>query len=151
MIDLDRFKQINDELGHAVGDRALCHVGQLLSDNLRASDMVARDVDPMVARLGGDEFVALLPEADAAGAEAVAERLAAAVGGAPLEVDDREVALRVSIGVATFDEDGIPGEQELLAAADRAMYLAKAAGGGGAKLAALPDRGRLQKFARPLL
>lgn len=139
MIDLDRFKQINDELGHAAGDRALCHVAQLLSDNLRASDMVARDVDPMVARLGGDEFVALLPEADAAGAEAAAERLAVAVGEARLRIEDRGVELRVSIGVATFDEDGIPPEQELMAAADRAMYLAKASGGDGAKLAAIPD------------
>lgn len=139
MIDLDRFKQINDELGHSVGDRALCHVGQVLSDNLRASDLVARDVDPMVARLGGDEFVALLPETDGAGAEAAAERLASAVGKEPLEIEDREVELRVSIGVATFDENGIPGEQELMAAADRAMYLAKASGGGGAKLAASPS------------
>ena len=136
MIDLDRFKQINDELGHAAGDEALRHVAQLLSDNLRASDTVARDVDPMVARLGGDEFVGL-PEADGAGAEAAAERLAAAVGEAPLMIGDREVELRVSIGVATFDGDGIPPEQELLAAADRAMYLAKASGGDGAKLAAV--------------
>lgn len=139
MVDLDRFKQINDQLGHAVGDRALCHVAELLSDNLRASDLVARDVDPMLARLGGDEFVVLLPEADGAGAEAAAARLAAAVEKAPLQVEDRAVELRVSIGVATFDGDGIPGEQELLAAADRAMYLAKASGGNGAKLAASPN------------
>lgn len=139
MMDLDRFKQINDELGHAAGDEALRHVAELLSDNLRASDTVARDVDPTVARLGGDEFVALLPEADAAGAEAVAERLAIAIGETALEVDGREIELRVSIGVATFDGDGIPAEQELLAAADRAMYLAKASGGDGAKLAATPS------------
>lgn len=139
MIDLDRFKQINDELGHAAGDEALRHVAELLSDNLRASDMVARDVDPMVARLGGDEFVVLLPEADAAGAETVAERLAIAVAEAPLAIEDRAVELRVSIGVAMFDEDGVPPEQELLAAADQAMYLAKASGGDGAKLAASPD------------
>jgi diguanylate cyclase len=139
MLDLDRFKQINDELGHAAGDRALCHVARLLSDNLRASDTVARDVDPMVARLGGDEFVVLLPEVDAAGAEAAAERLASAVREAGLYIDGKEVELQVSIGVATFDEYGIPGEKELLAAADRAMYVAKASGGGGAKLAAPPD------------
>lgn len=136
MFDLDRFKQINDELGHAAGDEALRHVAELLSDNLRGSDTVARDVDPMVARLGGDEFVALLPEADAAGAEAAAERLATVVGETPLMIDGRAVELRVSIGVATFDGDGIPAEQELLVAADRAMYLAKASGGDGAKLAA---------------
>jgi diguanylate cyclase len=139
MIDLDRFKQINDELGHAVGDEALRHVAELLSTNLRASDTVARDVDAMVARLGGDEFVVLLPEADSDAARAVAERLAAVVGESPLEIDGRVVELRVSIGVAMFDEDGIPPEQELLAAADRAMYLAKASGGDGAKLAAVHD------------
>jgi len=136
MLDLDRFKQINDELGHAAGDRALCRVAELLGDNLRASDTVARDVDPTVARLGGDEFVALLPEVDEAEATAAAERLASALGAAPLRIDGREVELRVSIGVATFDEHGRPGEQDLLAAADRAMYVAKAGGGGGAKLAA---------------
>lgn len=139
LMDLDRFKQINDELGHAAGDEALRHVADLLSDNLRASDTVARDVDPMVARLGGDEFVVLLPETDGDGAQAVAERLAAAIGEASLEIDGCEIELRISIGVATFDGDGIPPEQELLAAADRAMYLAKASGGGGAKLAATPD------------
>jgi len=141
MIDLDRFKQINDRLGHATGDEALRQVAAVLSDNLRGSDTLARDAEPsrVVARLGGDEFVALLPEADGAGAAAAAERLAEALRAAPLEVDGREVELQVSIGVATFDEHGLPGEEELLAAADRAMYLAKAGGGGGAKLAASPD------------
>jgi diguanylate cyclase (GGDEF)-like protein/PAS domain S-box-containing protein len=145
MIDLDRFKQINDELGHAAGDRALCHVGRILRDNLRASDTLARDavdagaeaeaeVEAVVARLGGDEFVALLPEAGAAGASAAAERLAEAVAETPLEVDGRRVELQISVGVATFDEHGLPGEIDLMAAADRAMYVAKA-GGGGAKLA----------------
>lgn len=140
MIDLDRFKQINDRLGHAVGDEALRQVATVLSDNLRGSDTLARDTEPsrVIARLGGDEFVALLPEADGAGAAAAAERLAEALSTAPLMVDGREVELRVSIGVATFDEHGLPGEEELLAAADRAMYLAKAGGGGGANLAASP-------------
>ncbi|MGC1851186.1 MAG: GGDEF domain-containing protein [Solirubrobacterales bacterium] len=138
MIDLDRFKQINDEHGHAAGDEALRHVARVLSDNLRASDTVARNAVNVVARLGGDEFVALLLEAGGAGAAAAGERLAAAVQETPLEIDDRSIELRVSIGVATFDEYGLPGEQELLAAADRAMYVAKAGGGGGAKLAASP-------------
>jgi diguanylate cyclase (GGDEF)-like protein/PAS domain S-box-containing protein len=145
MIDLDRFKQVNDELGHAAGDRALCQVAGILRDNLRAGDTLARDsvaseaeaeVEAVVARLGGDEFVALLPEADAVGAAVAAERLAEAVSETPLRIDEREVELRVSIGVATFDEYGLPGEVDLLAAADRAMYVAKAGGGGGAMLAA---------------
>jgi diguanylate cyclase len=147
MIDLDRFKQINDELGHAAGDEALRTVAAVLRDNLRGSDTIARDAGvadaelgrgtgAVVARFGGDEFVALLPEADRAGAVRAAERLAAALRETRLTIDGREVELLVSIGVATFDEHGLPGERELLAAADLAMYEAKASGGGGARLAA---------------
>ncbi len=142
MIDLDRFKQVNDELGHEAGDKALCEVARVLDENLRATDTLARGGDlngsgsAVVARFGGDEFVVLLPEADAAGAKAAAERLVEAVRTAPLKIDGRVLELRISIGAATFDEHGLPGERELLAAADRAMYLAKASGGSGAKLAA---------------
>lgn len=142
-IDVDRFKQINDTLGHAVGDRALCEVARLLRDNVRGSDVIARgakappvsgsaeangsaDLGAVVARLGGDEFVVLLPEADEQGAQAAAERLAAAVRDSTLSVDGHAVRLEISIGVAVFDEQGRPGEIELMAAADRAMYLVKA-------------------------
>jgi diguanylate cyclase len=135
MIDLDRFKQINDELGHAAGDEALREVARVLSDNLRASDTVARNSVNFVARFGGDEFVALLPEADGEGAAGAAERLATALREAKLRIDGHDVELRVSIGAATFDEHGQPGEKELLAAADRAMYTVKATGGGAAALA----------------
>jgi PAS domain S-box-containing protein len=144
VIDVDRFKEINDSLGHAAGDRALCQVAALLRDNLRGSDVVARDAgqpaattcgtpvapDPeaVVARLGGDEFVVLLPEADEEDAQATAERLAQAVRDATLTIDGHALKLEISVGVALFDEYGRPGEQDLLAAADRAMYQAKAAG-----------------------
>ena len=136
VVDLDRFKQINDQHGHAAGDEALRQVARVLGDNVRQTDTVARDPDGLVARLGGDEFALLLPEADAAGAEAVAERLLAALATAPLEVDGRRVELGISVGVALFDECGCPPAEDLLAAADRAMYVVKAAGGGGAVLAA---------------
>jgi PAS domain S-box-containing protein len=152
VIDVDRFKQINDSLGHPAGDRALCEVARLLRDNLRGSDVIARDPDlpaalgageapdsqdfeAVIARLGGDEFVVLLPEVDEHGAQAAAERLATTVRESTLAVDGHEVKLEISVGVALFDEYGRPGEQELLAAADRAMYLVKASGGGGANLA----------------
>ncbi|HET9163619.1 MAG TPA: diguanylate cyclase [Solirubrobacterales bacterium] len=140
MIDLDRFKRINDELGHEAGDEALRAVARVLDENLRAGDTLARDVDggegAVVARLGGDEFVALLPEADRVGAEAAAGRLVEAVRTASVTVYGRPLELRISVGVATFDEHGRPAEKELLAAADRAMYVAKAGGGSGARLAA---------------
>ena len=128
LIDVDRFKEINDTLGHAAGDKALCRVAEALRDNLRTTDVVARDADPIVARLGGDEFVVLLPEVDECEARDVAERLATVLHDSILTIDGRELKLRISVGVATFDEYGRPGEQELLAAADRAMYEAKAAG-----------------------
>ncbi|HEU5143296.1 MAG TPA: diguanylate cyclase [Solirubrobacterales bacterium] len=128
LIDIDRFKEINDTLGHAAGDKALCWVASALRDNLRATDVVARDADPIVARFGGDEFVVLLPEVDEDEARAVADRLAAVLHESALAIEGRLVRLQISIGVAAFDEYGRPGEQELVAAADRAMYEAKAAG-----------------------
>jgi PAS domain S-box-containing protein len=151
VIDVDRFKEINDSLGHVAGDRALCQVAALLRDNLRGSDVVARnagqgsasecgtpvatDPEAVLARLGGDEFVVLLPEADEADAQATAERLAATVRDSTLTIEGQAVKLGISIGVALFDEYGRPGEQDLLAAADRAMYSVKARGGGSAALA----------------
>lgn len=135
IVDLDRFKQINDELGHAAGDEALRAVARVLAANPRQTDTVARDVGGLVARLGGDEFALLLPEADAGGAEGVGMRLVAAVAAEPLLIEGKEVRLGISVGAATFDENGCPPAEELLAAADRAMYVVKAAGGGGSVLA----------------
>lgn len=136
--DLDRFKQINDEFGHAAGDEALRAVARVLAANLRQTDTLARDAGGLVARLGGDEFALLLPEIDEVAAEAVAARLVEAIAAEPLEVDGRELRLGVSVGVATFDENGCPTAKDLLAAADRAMYVVKAAGGGGASIESRP-------------
>jgi len=141
ILDLDRFKQINDGFGHTVGDRALCEVARVLDSNLRSTDTVARDPDGVFARLGGDEFAVLLPEADAGGAEAAAARLVEALAASPLNVEGRELPLSVSVGCAVFDGRGCPQAAELLGAADRAMYVAKAAGGGGAVLAGIAARG----------
>ncbi len=135
LIDLDRFKQINDELGHVVGDGALCHVAEALTANLREGDTIGRDPSGLVSRLGGDEFALLLPEADDAGTEAVAERLVAVLAASPLRVDGREVRIGISVGAAVFDGADSPSAKELLCAADRAMYVVKAAGGCGAVLA----------------
>jgi diguanylate cyclase (GGDEF)-like protein len=135
IVDLDRFKQINDELGHAAGDQALCHVAAVLSANLRETDTIGRDATGIASRFGGDEFALLLPEADARGAEAVAERLVAALAASPLRIEGNEVQIGVSVGAAVFGGPGAPSSEELLAAADRAMYVVKAAGGSGAVLA----------------
>ncbi|MFP5388561.1 MAG: diguanylate cyclase [Thermoleophilia bacterium] len=136
--DLDRFKQINDEFGHAAGDEALRLVSRVLASNLRETDTVGRDEGGLVARLGGDEFALLLPETDAAGAEAVGQRLVAALAAEPLRIGEREVRLGISIGVAAFGGGESISAEGLLAAADRAMYMVKAAGGGGASIESRP-------------
>jgi diguanylate cyclase (GGDEF)-like protein/PAS domain S-box-containing protein len=119
-IDMDQFKQVNDTLGHAVGDRLLAAVAHRLQAGLRAGDTLGR--------WGGDEFVALVEGIQQSGAlRAVAERLLA-TGARPYAIGDLEFSMTVSIGVSLYPQHG-GDSQALLAAADAAMYQAKAAGG----------------------
>jgi len=126
LIDLDRLKQINDRRGHAEGDRAL----QLVADSLRRT---CRATD-LPARYGGDEFVVLAVNSSASEALALAHRLRATVrrlSAAPLAGRADAGAfhqLTVSIGVADLTAPQRPTFEELYAAADRALYAAKAAG-----------------------
>src|SRR3954449_10992386 len=94
-LDVDRFKQINEEHGHLEGDRLLQEVGRVLVENVRGTDVVARQ--------GGDEFSVLLPEADVDGATMLARRIEDAL--ATIEAADR-APVRASIGVAVFPQDG---------------------------------------------
>ncbi|MBE9557750.1 MAG: EAL domain-containing protein, partial [Proteobacteria bacterium] len=116
LLDLDRFKEINDTLGHAVGDSLLTEVGKILSEPLRESDTVAR--------LGGDEFAILLPSVSGlAQARDIAERVAGVLA-RPFPVEGITVEIGVSIGVALFPEHGADAS-ELMRGADVAMYVAK--------------------------
>lgn len=118
-VDLDHFKAINDTYGHAMGDKVLTEVARLLDACSRPRDMVAR--------LGGDEFVILLPDLDhAGGGLAVAERIMETIGAA-IEIDGQIMPIGASIGMAFAPHDGNTGE-ELLRAADLAMYDAKSRG-----------------------
>jgi diguanylate cyclase (GGDEF)-like protein/PAS domain S-box-containing protein len=119
-LDLDRFKTVNDSLGHTAGDRLLASVAERLRAYVRPSDTVAR--------LGGDEFGVLLEDAAADGGAMVAERLAEAIA-APFVLEGRQVFTRASIGIATNTAAGAKAE-ELLRDADLAMYMAKAQGKG---------------------
>lgn len=121
LIDLDRFKAINDQYGHEAGDVVLRTVAERLIDGSRQADTVAR--------LGGDEFVALTQAGPTvAGSTVLAERWGAAVR-VPIPFDGGSLTVGCSIGVAHVSEAGINGVQALRLA-DQAMYQAKAAGGG---------------------
>jgi diguanylate cyclase (GGDEF)-like protein len=111
LLDMDHLKKINDTHGHLVGSRALCRLADILRLNCREIDVAAR--------YGGDEFVLVLPEASANAALHVAQRISARLGN-----DGLEPPLSVSIGVATYPTDGATLE-ELLSAADRALYAKK--------------------------
>jgi diguanylate cyclase (GGDEF)-like protein/excisionase family DNA binding protein len=121
-MDLDRFKLVNDGLGHAAGDAALQDVGSRLRASLRSSDTVAR--------LGGDEFGVLLEEVSGTDeALRTARRILTALA-EPLEIAGRAVSLHASIGLALDRDDATPGADEMLRDADTAMYRAKANGRG---------------------
>lgn len=114
--DLDRFKMVNDSIGHAGGDQLLIEAARRLSGTVRDSDTVAR--------LGGDEFVVLCPELpNRAHAIALAERIRAALS-APYTIDGKEAFVDVCIGIAFADESTVSGH-ELMREADVAMYRAK--------------------------
>ena len=118
-LDLDRFKIINDTLGHNTGDFLLQGVGQRLSDHIRESDTIAR--------WGGDEFILLLESIGSADdAATVAQRILKVFAG-PFTVDGREVSVTGSIGISLFPRDGRDG-RTLLKNADKAMYWAKDSG-----------------------
>jgi diguanylate cyclase (GGDEF)-like protein len=117
-VDIDNFKQINDSAGHHVGDEALRHMAACMTDVLRHGDMVAR--------LGGDEF-AMYVRGSAVDAAAVAGRLSAHLQ-QHLVVDDHEIMVQASIGVADDKLAGSRQAEDLLRDADLAMYLAKSSG-----------------------
>ena len=117
-LDLDHFKNVNDSLGHRIGDSLLVAVAQRLQ-----SEITPRDT---VSRLGGDEFVLLLPAASAAAAAAVATRLLASVA-QPFQIGAYELTTTLSIGIAMFPADGTSFDT-LYQRADAAMYRAKQTG-----------------------
>jgi diguanylate cyclase (GGDEF)-like protein len=119
MLDLDRFKQVNDSLGHAAGDRVIAEVAEILRDRARETDVLAR--------LGGDEFALILPRCDLESAQAVAEALRDAVR-EHLAAEDGAPRITVSIGIAPFGTEGPHDSHSILARADSAMYAAKGAG-----------------------
>jgi len=129
MIDIDKFKELNDRYGHITGDRALRHLGKLLKDHVRDSDIVGR--------FGGDEFLIILIDANHDGADIVAERLYEALANERRRPELSPVPpLKTSMGMATLDPGDVPPMQfglpdfarvidELVHEADTSMYAAR--------------------------
>jgi diguanylate cyclase (GGDEF)-like protein len=115
MIDLDHFKEVNDTLGHGVGDTLLVGVGRCLGAVLREPDTLGR--------LGGDEFAIVLPDTDRESAETVVDKLQAALR-EPVRVDHNSFSVAASMGIALYPEHG-ESDSALMKCADVAMYIAK--------------------------
>ncbi|MBL8562484.1 MAG: diguanylate cyclase [Gemmobacter sp.] len=123
VIDIDRFKSVNDRFGHAGGDAVLVEVAQRLAENLRASDLVAR--------IGGEEFLVALPDIGLTEARSTAERLCALVQERPIHLPDgQSLSVTVSIGLAVsdFGTDRPEEVTQIFDRADRALMIAKAGG-----------------------
>jgi diguanylate cyclase (GGDEF)-like protein len=121
LLDLDRFKQINDNYGHLLGDEVLRLIAATMTGVLREYDLAGR--------FGGEEFVMLLPQTRATDAFRIAERVRAHIARLPIATEAGEpVTVTVSIGVAALDAGSNRQLTELLAAADAALYRAKASG-----------------------
>ena len=122
MVDLDRFKEVNDSLGHLAGDQLLCWVAERLITLVRKTDTVAR--------IGGDEFIVLLEDLHSPEeAESIALKIVSCLS-APFDPANHQISISVSVGVCTFPNNDIRSD-ELLRNADAAMYQAKARGRNG--------------------
>jgi len=120
MIDLDRFKNVNDRYGHPACDAVLTDVGKLLNDSARQTDIACR--------YGGEEFVLILPNTDEKGAMVFCERLREDVAQHEVEWNGTFLGVTISIGVAQYDNRKDPSPTDLVERADKALYRAKEEG-----------------------
>jgi len=120
MIDMDRFKDVNDTHGHAVGDAVLVEAVKRIATEIRTSDSIGR--------YGGDEFLVVLCDCDLQGALRQAERLRQAVSAGEFDAEGVRLQLTISLGVASTSQLSAPTPDKLLKLADKAVYRAKAAG-----------------------
>ena len=118
-VELDQMKAVNDRHGHQAGDTVLIELARRLTEAVREVDVVAR--------WGGDEFTLLLPKTGLPGALLLAEKIRSAVANGPFRIDTGSLDITISVGVAAYPEHGSSGK-DLVAAADAAMYQAKARG-----------------------
>ena len=120
ILDLDRFKDINDRFGHAVGDAVLQAFTGTVSDELREVDIFGRT--------GGEEFLVALPRTDTNQAEMIANRICKAVNHSPIDCEGQKIEYTVSIGIKTINADSDSDLSQVILHADKAMYTAKSTG-----------------------
>lgn len=137
-IDIDHFKSINDNYGHAAGDEVLRSTAHLMKSNMRPADRVYR--------VGGEEFAVLMPETTADEAQEVAERIRQSIAATPVPFDNSEVQLTISIGLAEA-MDGVESKL-VIEAADAALYLAKNSGRNRVVVSGKPDLGNPDRRKR---
>ena len=130
LLDVDHFKRVNDERGHAAGDHVLVEIAARLRRRARTSDVVGR--------WGGEEFLIVAPDTDVTGATILGHGLRTAISEAPIALDSGPVRVTASVGVAAWERETV---HELLSRADGALYEAKAAGRD--KVVAAPGLGPL--------
>jgi diguanylate cyclase (GGDEF)-like protein len=119
LFDLDRFKSVNDEFGHSIGDEVLRRFAEVMTECLRGNDVCAR--------LGGEEFAAVLPRTTTERAHQVAERVRKSFADVTIETGKGSLTCTVSVGIA-FPTSEWPSFEQVLADADRALYRAKNGG-----------------------
>ena len=120
MLDIDFFKQVNDQWGHEVGNQALAHLARLLQKCVRRLDIPCR--------YGGEEFAVILPSTDLVASIQVAERIRRRVEKSSLDISGQSIRMTVSLGVATYTAERRISGEELVQEADQFLYQAKATG-----------------------
>ncbi|MDP8235620.1 MAG: diguanylate cyclase [Candidatus Erginobacter occultus] len=120
MIDIDHFKPVNDLYGHPAGDRVLRRVAELISSTLRGPDLLCR--------YGGEEFLVILPHTSPDQAREAGERIRKEIAAVPFRSEENEIPLTVSVGAAGLDPEAEEPGEEMIAAADAALYRAKREG-----------------------
>jgi diguanylate cyclase (GGDEF)-like protein len=120
LFDVDHFKEVNDDRGHAAGDETLKNIAEIISSSIREVDLCAR--------YGGDEFVLLLPHTPLANATVVAERVRSKLARARMTWAGAAASVSLSVGIASNEDAAQEKPEDLVEAADRALYEAKRAG-----------------------
>ena len=121
MLDIDKFKSINDNHGHQIGDQVLTHIGKLLRSAVRSQDLAAR--------YGGEEMTLVLPGTNRTTASTIAEAIRRAICAKAIQAGGKQLPVTASIGVAVYEPQGpLKDPAHLIKAADMAVYAAKKSG-----------------------